>query len=255
VELTFLGTGTSHGVPVIGCRCAVCQSTDPRDTRSRPSILVRLDSSARILVDTSTDLRAQALARGVTRVDAILFTHSHADHIFGLDDTRRFNELQGGVIPVFGDAPTMNDLRRTFAYAFERSAVGAGGVPQLQPFVIAGRFCVCGQEVVPVPILHGTRSILGYRFGGLAYLTDCSAVPPASVSLLEGLDVLVLGALRHRPHPTHFTVAEAVAAARVIGARRTFLTHMCHDLPHVETCAALPAGITLAHDGLRLEIH
>lgn len=248
--VTFLGTGTSHGVPVIGCACPVCRSGDPRDTRWRPSVLVRLDDDTRVLVDTSTDLRAQALAFGVDRVDAILYTHSHADHILGLDEVRRFNTLQGAPVPLYGDRRTLTDLRRTFAYAFDPGTAQGGGIPQLRPFEVSGRFCLGRTEIVPVPIRHGDRTILGYRMGSFAYLTDCSGIPDESVGLVEGLDVLVLGALRHRPHPTHFTVAEAVAAARRIGARRTFLTHMCHDLGHAATCADLPEGLALAFDGL-----
>jgi phosphoribosyl 1,2-cyclic phosphate phosphodiesterase len=239
---------------MIGCRCAVCRSDDPRDTRWRPSILVRFPGGTTLLVDTSTDLRAQALAFGVDRLDAILYTHGHADHILGLDEVRRFNTLQRAPVPLYGDRHTLQDLRRAFSYAFDPDTAPGGGVPQLSPFEIVGPFCLGPAEIVPVPIRHGTRTILGYRIGPFAYLTDCSGIPEASLPLVENLDVLVLGALRHRPHPTHFTVAEAVAAARRVGARRTFLTHMCHDLGHAATCATLPEGITLAFDGLAIDI-
>jgi phosphoribosyl 1,2-cyclic phosphate phosphodiesterase len=255
VEVTFLGTGTSMGVPMIGCACAVCLSTDPRDTRSRPSILVRLASGATILVDTSSDLRAQALRFGFTRIDAVLYTHSHADHILGLDELRRFNTLQQGPIPLYGDDRTLTDLRRIFSYAFQ--AVREPGheyVPRLVPFVIDGPLSVAGAEVRPVPVTHGVRTILGFRFGRFAYLTDCCAIPDASWPLLEGLDVVVLDALRERPHASHFSLDQAVTAATRIGARRTFFTHMAHDLGHAATCARLPEGMALAYDGLRLEI-
>jgi phosphoribosyl 1,2-cyclic phosphate phosphodiesterase len=254
VKVLFLGTGTSHGVPVIGCRCAVCRSSDPRDSRTRPSILITLPSAATILVDTSTDLRTQALRFGVDRVDAVLFTHSHADHIFGLDDTRRYNVLSKAPLAVFADAPTLADLRRVFAYAFATKPWAGGGVPSLAPFRIAGPFSLLGQEIVPVPLFHGPRKILGFRFGAFAYLTDCNRIPDESWPLLTGLDVLVLDALRDRPHPTHFTVAEAVAAAERIGARHTYLTHLCHDLGHEVLLERLPAGIEPAYDGLELEI-
>jgi phosphoribosyl 1,2-cyclic phosphate phosphodiesterase len=254
VQVTFLGTGTSHGVPMIGCRCAVCRSDDPRDTRWRPSLLLRLADGTRILVDTSTDLRAQALAFGVDRVDAILYTHSHADHILGLDEVRRFNTLQGTPVPLYGDRRTLDDLRRAFAYAFDPDTAPGGGIPQLRPFEVGGPFCLGSVEVVPVPIRHGERTILGYRIGRFAYLTDCNGIPETSLPLVENLDVLVLGALRHRPHPTHFTVAEAVAAARLVGARRTLFTHMCHDLGHASTCAALPDRMALAFDGLTIDV-
>ena len=196
ISITLLGTGTSHGVPMIGCECAVCRSTDPRDRRSRPSILIRLPDDAdappsaaavrSILVDTSTDLRAQALERGVTRVDAVLFTHSHADHVMGLDEIRRFNVLQRHPMPCFGDAHTLSELRQTFRYVFDAAKEQGGGVPQLAVFPIAGPFSLGGVEVVPVPIVHGRRLILGYRIGTFAYLTDCSAIPDTSWPLLDG---------------------------------------------------------------------
>ena len=254
MRITFLGTGTSHGVPMIGCECATCRSDDPRDRRWRPSILVQFDDGLQVLVDTSTDLRAQALRFGLTRVDAILFTHSHADHILGLDEMRRFNVLQREAISCFGDAATLADLRRIFRYVFDDRAARGGGVPRLRTFPVAGPFCLGRQLVVPVPIEHGSRLILGYRFGPFAYLTDCSGIPDSSWPLLVGVRVLVLDALRDHPHPTHFTVAEAVEAAGRIGAGATWFTHICHDLPHEATCARLPAGIELAYDGLVIEI-
>jgi phosphoribosyl 1,2-cyclic phosphate phosphodiesterase len=255
VDVTFLGTGTSMGVPMIGCACAVCRSTDPCDNRSRPSILIRLASGAVILVDTSSDLRAQALRFGLTRIDAVLYTHSHADHILGLDELRRFNTLMQGPIPLYGDDRTLTDLRRIFSYAFRPPREpGHEYVPQLVPFTLDGPLSVAGTEVQPVPVTHGARTILGFRVGRFAYLTDCCAIPDTSWPLLEGLDVVVVDALRHRPHASHFSLDQAVAAATRIGARRTFFTHMSHDLGHAATCARLPEGMALAHDGLRLEI-
>jgi phosphoribosyl 1,2-cyclic phosphate phosphodiesterase len=253
-RVTFLGTGTSHGVPMIGCRCPVCTSADPRDRRLRPSIYLQVADGPSILVDTATDLRQQALTHDVTRVDALLFTHSHADHVMGLDEVRRFNVLMHGPLPLYADAATAAELRRVFAYAFAPPAQTGGGVPQLDLREIAGPFAVGAVRVVPVPLLHGVQPILGFRFGRFAYLTDCSAIPEPSFALLDGVEVLVLDALRHRPHPTHFTVAEATAAAARIGAGQTYFTHICHDLPHAATAAALPAGVTLAHDGLVLDV-
>jgi phosphoribosyl 1,2-cyclic phosphate phosphodiesterase len=250
----FLGTGTSHGVPMIGCDCAVCRSSDPRDNRLRPSILIETDDGLSVLIDTGPDLRTQALRFGVRRVDAICYTHAHADHIMGLDDVRRFNAMAGRPMPVFGDQATLDDLRRAFAYAFKGGAIPGGGIPRLELWPIAGPFCLGRQEVTPVPILHGGRTILGFRFGRFAYLTDCSAVPDASMTRLGGLDVLVLDALRPQSHPTHMTLAQAVAVARRVGATRTYFTHMAHDLPHAATCAALPEAMALAYDGLRLEV-
>jgi phosphoribosyl 1,2-cyclic phosphate phosphodiesterase len=248
---------------MIGCDCAVCRSSDSRDSRSRPSILIEHVSGAdaaphlpqgiNILVDTSTDLRAQALAYGVRRVDAILFTHSHADHILGLDEVRRFNVLQRSAIPCFGDARTIDDLRNTFGYIFNPPPSG-GGVPQITLFRIAGPFTLGGLEIVPVPLMHGHRSILGFRIGSFAYLTDCSRIPDGSWPLLAGIRTLVLDALRDRPHPTHFSVAEAIDVAARLSPQRTYFTHVCHDLPHAATCARLPPGVELAYDGLVLEI-
>ena len=253
-RVTFLGTGTSHGVPMIGCTCATCRSTDPRDSRLRPSIYLEVDGGPAVLVDTATDLRQQALQNGVTRVDAILFTHSHADHVMGLDEVRRFNMLQRGSIPAYADARTAADLRRAFAYVFDAPDQKGGGVPQIELHTIDGPLALGTLQVQPVRILHGLRPILGFRFGAFAYLTDCSRIPDESWPLLEGLDTLVLDALRHRPHPTHFTVAEALDAAARIGATRTYFTHICHDLPHAETSASLPGGVELAYDGQVLQV-
>jgi phosphoribosyl 1,2-cyclic phosphate phosphodiesterase len=205
-------------------------------------------------VDSSTDLRQQALRYGVTRVDAVVYTHAHADHILGLDELRRFNVLQGGSIPCYADARTWEALKKTFFYVFDGINRQGGGVPQLEPRAIDGPFEAAGVRVVPVPILHGRTPILGLRFGSFAYLTDCSAIPEESWPLLEGVETLVIDALRHKPHPTHFTVAEALVAIERIAPRRAFLTHMAHDLPHADTCARLPSGVELAYDGLALDV-
>lgn len=237
---------------MIGCECGTCRSPDPRDRRTRPSVFIESDDGGAILVDAGPDLRAQALAHRVTRVDAVLFTHGHADHILGLDDVRRYNAIMRRPMACYGDAQTLTDIRRTFAYAFEAGAPKGGGLPELELFTVAGPFCLGRQEVIPVPVWHGRRAIFGLRLSRFAYLTDCNAIPDESWPLLDGLDVLVLDALRERPHPTHFSVGEAVDAARRIGAARTYFTHMCHDLPHAATCAKLPVGIELAYDGLCL---
>lgn len=254
MTITFLGTGTSHGVPMIGCECATCRSTDPRDQRLRPSIHVAMPDGTSILVDAGPDLRQQALRRRLRRVDAILFTHGHADHILGLDETRRFTGVTGEPMPCYGDAATVIDIRRMFAYVFDPTTPRGGGLPDLELREVDGPIRIGDLDVRPVPLMHGTRPILGFRVGAFAYLTDCNAIPEESWPLLRGLDVVVLDALRHRPHPTHFSLAEAVDAASRIGARQTYFTHMCHDLPHAETCASLPHGMALAYDGLTVQL-
>jgi phosphoribosyl 1,2-cyclic phosphate phosphodiesterase len=250
----FLGTGTSHGVPMIACECATCRSTDPRDKRFRPSIYLDVADGPRILVDTATDLRMQALAHRLSRVDAVIYTHAHADHILGLDELRRFNMVQGTTIPCYADARTWKALVRTFFYVFDGMARQGGGVPQLEPREIDGPFDVDGVRVIPVPLLHGRLPILGLRFGDFAYLTDCNAIPDESWPLIEGIDTLVIDALRYKPHPTHFSVDEALAAVARISPRRAFFTHMAHDLGHAETSARLPRGVELAYDGLVLDV-
>ena len=272
MRITLLGSWTSHGVPAIGCECAVCHSTDPRDRRLRPSILIEIadeDAGPRespvgksavagavrsILVDTSTDLRAQALTHRIRRVDAILFTHSHADHVLGLDEVRRYNAMQRDAIGCYGDERTLSDLRRMFAYVFTAPSRAAGGIPRLSMFRVAGPWSLGGVEIVPIPLLHGSRPILGYRLGSFAYLTDCNRIPDPSWPLLTGVRTLVLDALRDRPHPTHFTVDEALEVVARLSPERAYFTHICHDLPHAATCARLPPGVELAYDGLVLEI-
>jgi phosphoribosyl 1,2-cyclic phosphate phosphodiesterase len=237
---------------MIGCDCDTCQSTDPKDERLRPSIYIETPRAS-LLVDAGPDLRIQALRHRLRRIDAILFTHGHADHILGLDDIRRFNYMHGRPMACFGDERTIADVRQVFAYAFDPRTQAGGGLPRIATFVIGGSFCVGGEEIVPVPLYHGKRPILGFRLGRFAYLTDCNRIPDEAWPLLVDLDVVVIDALRKRPHPTHFTLDEAIAAGRRIGAARTLFTHMCHDLPHAPTTATLPPGIELAYDGLVVE--
>jgi phosphoribosyl 1,2-cyclic phosphate phosphodiesterase len=252
MRVTLIGTGTSTGVPVIGCRCAVCTSEDPRNRRLRPAALVEL-AGGTILVDTPTDLRQQALRHEIERVDAVLYTHAHADHILGLDELRVYNFRQGATIPCYGPAAALASIRRTFAYAFEPGQEG-GGKPQIELVPVDGPLELFGTPVVPVPVRHGSLEVYGYRFGRFAYVTDVSFVPEESFALLAGVEVLVLGALRYRPHTTHFTFEEAFVAAARIGARRTLLTHIAHDVDHAAPALRLPPGVEIGYDGLVVEL-
>jgi phosphoribosyl 1,2-cyclic phosphate phosphodiesterase len=253
IKITVLGSGTSAGVPTIGCQCEVCRSTDPRDNRLRPSILVSY-AGRNVLVDTTPDFRAQALRARLDHLDAVIFTHSHVDHILGLDDVRPFNFRQKVQIPIYAAPDAMATIQRVFQYIFD-GRKQESSVPQLAPQVLDGRpFDLFGLEFIPVPILHGSTSIYGYRFGGAAYLTDHSGIPASSFDLLRDLDVLFLDALRYKPHPTHSTVAQSLETAAHVGARRTWFTHICHDLQHERAERELPPHIRLAYDGLEITV-
>ena len=252
VELLFLGTGTSAGVPMIGCRCEVCTSTDPRDKRTRPSVVISYGST-RVLVDATPELRLQCVANVVDRIDALVFTHGHADHIMGLDDVRRFNHVKGGPLDVWADPRTHRILQRCFGYAFCEPAPEMKVFrPHLVPRAIEGPFEIAGVRWTPVPLWHGDMPVLGFRVGRLAYCTDVSRIPDESFALLEGLDVLVLDALQYKPHVTHFNVEQAINAGRRIGARETRFTHIAHALGHEQTNAKLPERMRLAFDGERV---
>ena len=256
MRLTFLGTGTSFGVPQIGCSCAVCRSADPRDKRTRSAALVEAGESA-ILIDTPPELRLQLIAGGVTRLDAVLYTHEHADHTSGIDDLRVFSVRQRRPLPIYGPPETLDRLRSSFGYIFDDAHPYEGtSKPNLELHAIEpGRVVtVAGIEVLPLAFRHGHSRVYGYRIGALAYITDVKAVDEAERRQLRGLDTLVLNALWWRPHPTHLSIAEAVETAQALGARRTYLTHLTHETGHAELAAQLPAGIVPAYDGLTVEV-
>ena len=252
VGITVLGSGTSTGVPTIGCHCAVCTSPDPRDQRLRPSILMSY-GDRNVIIDTTPDFRQQALRSRMKRLDAILFTHAHADHIMGLDDVRPFNFKQGGTIPIYGSAETMQNVQACFRYIFDGRR-SEQSVPRLVPHSFdENPFEVCGLTFLPIRLQHGTGTVYGFRFGGAAYLTDHSEIPAESMDKLRGLDVLFLDALRHKPHPTHSTVERSLRTVEILKPRQAFFTHICHDLGHAMTESNLPANVRLAFDGLEIQ--
>lgn len=248
----ILGSGTSSGVPMIGCQCPVCTSSDPRNKRTRASAAIELERGT-ILIDTATDLRAQALRWGLERVDAVLYTHAHADHLHGIDDLRLYNLRQLKPIPCFTNADTACRLRAYFDYIFDPAGAESFR-PTLELEVVEAPFSLLGETVIPVPLLHGEMPVLGFRLRRFAYLTDVSAIPDRSWRLLEGLDLLVLDALRPRPHPTHFGLDQALEVVDRLRPRRTLLTHLSHQFDHETTNEKLPIGVELAYDGMIVEL-
>jgi phosphoribosyl 1,2-cyclic phosphate phosphodiesterase len=250
MRITFLGTGTSVGVPSVGCECKTCLSDDPRDKRLRTSVLIE-HQSHNILIDASTDFRQQALRIGLKHLTAILFTHSHADHCFGLDDARPIM-FRDGAIPVYATEVTWQGLRRIYSYAFEPA--GYSGVPRMVPHNIESDFNLLGLAIEPLTVIHGQLAVTAFRIGGFAYVTDCNLIPEETCARLMGLDLLAIDALRFKKHPTHMTLDESLAYIERLKPRRALLTHISHDIKHAETSGLLPENVELAYDGLMVEV-
>ncbi|MCA0376692.1 MAG: MBL fold metallo-hydrolase [Gemmatimonadetes bacterium] len=254
MRLTFLGTGTSFGVPQIGCGCAVCRSPDPRDKRTRSGAFLETDAGAHLLIDTPPELRLQCVAAGISHLDAVLFTHEHADHIHGIDDLRSFSMQQGAPIPLYGQRATLDVLHERFPYIVRDGYESLPGTTRPEGRAIAitpgEPFTVQGTSILPIAVPHGSTPVVGFRVGALGYITDAKRLDDGALAALAGVRVLVLNALLRKPHPTHLSIDEAVATAQRVGAERTFFTHLTHHQSHADLAAELPPGIAPAYDGL-----
>jgi phosphoribosyl 1,2-cyclic phosphate phosphodiesterase len=252
MEILFLGTGTSHGVPVIGCTCSTCLSTNPKNKRLRTSVLITIENK-NILIDTSTDFRQQCLRYNINRLDAILFTHHHADHIFGLDDTRAFNKIQKKKMLCYAGQETLSRIRHTYSYIFEYPEI-PGGIPMIEFTPVDRPFELFGVSITPIEIMHGTLPIFAYRIGNFIYATDCSSIPEASRDKFSNAEVIVLDCLRFKAHPTHFNLDQALENAKRLEAKQTYFTHMAHDIEHEAVSHLLPGTVALAYDGLKIAL-
>jgi phosphoribosyl 1,2-cyclic phosphate phosphodiesterase len=253
MKIIIMGSGTSMGVPVIGCKCEVCKSDNPKNKRTRASICVQTGSGKNILVDTATELRLQAVQNNIASVELILFTHYHADHIHGLDDVRVFNWAAQDSISCYGDEVTIERLRRVFFYAFEHD-YSWGAIPHITLKAIPRELRIDDVRITPIKLLHGRAEILGFRFNDAAYLTDCSAIPDESLGRLKGLDLMIIDALRYRPHPTHFNLEGALEMIKRLAPGRALLTHLSHDFDHEKLESELPAQVHPCYDGLVVEL-
>jgi len=262
MKVIILGSGTSQGIPIIGCKCTTCKSTNPKDKRLRVSVYINTgvpkdnnDGTLKLLIDTSPDFRQQMLANGLDDIDAILYTHHHIDHIMGLDDIRQINQLHRKTVAVYGNEETVNYLKKAFSYIFDEGTYKGGGLPDIRTNIITlEKFKINGLEIEPVKYFHGPTEVWGFRIGGFAYLTDCSSIPESAYPKLANLKVLVIDALRFRPHPTHLSIDEAIREVEKIKPVQAYFVHMTHDVLHDEVNAILPRGIQLAYDGLTFEV-
>jgi phosphoribosyl 1,2-cyclic phosphate phosphodiesterase len=262
MKVIILGSGTSQGVPIIGCSCKTCSSTNPKDKRLRVSAYLEIkrgelnaSRDLKLLIDTSTDFRQQMLTNKLDDIDAVLYTHSHCDHIMGLDDVRPINYHHKKSIDIYGNRETIENIKTTFRYIWDPNTYQGGGIPKVKPNIIGLKeFEIYGVRLTPIEYYHGPSIVWGYRIGNFAYMTDCSRIPESEFRKLEGLKVLVLDALRYKPHETHFSIDEAVSVARRLGAGQTYFVHMTHDVMHDEANVNLPEGVRLAYDGLTLEV-
>ena len=258
MKLTFLGTGTSYGVPQIGCHCETCRSADPRDRRTRSGAVIETDGGARLLIDTPPELRLQLTSAGIDRIDAVLYTHEHADHTHGIDDLRAISQRRGAAVPIYGPAATLASLAKRFPYIFDEAIKPTPGTNRpetlVHPLAPGLAVRIADTEVLPVAVPHGPMPVLGYRIGKIAYVTDAKALPAETLAQLRGARVLVLNALLRTEHPTHLSISEAVETARRVGAERTFLTHLTHENRHADLEAELPSGVQPAFDGLTVRV-
>ncbi len=252
MEIVFLGTGTSIGIPVPGCSCSVCKSTDPRNKRTRPSLLIK-ENNRNIIIDTPQEFRIQLIRHNIKTIDAILYTHHHADHLLGLDDIRYYNVKMKKSIPIYANKETIKHIKQVFSYIFNPTQIG-GGIPQIEINEIDKDFEVCGITFIPLIVYHGKLKIFGYKWQNIAYITDASYLPPETIEKIRNLDILIINALKYKKHPTHFNVEEALNVINTVKPKKAYLTHISHDIEHASLQSQLPANVFVAYDSLHIYI-